>query len=778
MRKTVWKKIIPWLLVMGILALTGCSGQTENAVTDNGNSADPALANTQKSMGRYIEKEITLPAEISQLSDYPNATLQVLEDGELALLEQIAGLYLSENAGETWEKEETPWLTALGEAYISHMAIAPNKAVALIYWDPSKETEDTGEGSCPKYLYIDADGTEYDVPYTDTRDYLHQFWFSRDSRLYGYSLNGKVYEIDPEEGTLKKCFEIEGFSDYVCFTETRMIIIGSDGVTIYNMEEDLTEKDEVLQSFIIEKAGQDIGSNTGSHLVAASAGEEPEVLYVALKEGIYRHVMGGTAMEQVADGQINSLGDPQMYLQSFAALKNNEFAVLYDKARLFLYVYDESVPTVPEEQLSIYSLEEDYSIRQAISLFQKQNPEVYIRYEVGMTGEDGMTAEDAIKNLNTKIMSGNGPDLLVLDGLPEESYRQKGILADLTAIEEGMTGENSLFPNLVDAFREDGKLYSIPVRFRIPLIVGPEALLRNISDLNTLADAVEQLRQENPTGSLTGMITEEQVLYSLGISSQAAWLDEKGEIDKETLADFLTQAKRIYQSEIAGYDEAKLHEKIEMNENLSWTNTELVWERYDASASAKALSIAMNENKLGIGTIKGMNADFNMIGTLADQDEKFGYCLGQLQVEKGFLPATRLAIYAESMENELAVEFFRFVFSRELQDLELSTGFPMNQASFEALKENPRGEENQSGISVTAADGDGDNFFSLDIQWVSEERFEELKALVESLNTACISDSMIEKTVYEIGPGALNGNASIEDTVAEIVKKAAIYLAE
>ena len=136
-----------------------------------------------------------------------------------------------------------------------------------------------------------------------------------------------------------------------------------------------------------------------------------------------------------------------------AVLADDEFAVLYPTTKLCRYVYDETIPTVPEEEIRIYSLTEDYTVRQAVSLFQREHPEVYVRYEMGMSGSDGMTEEDAIRNLNTRLASGSGPDLLVLDGLPASSYEDKGLLADLTELEAGFTGENSLFSNLVDAVR-------------------------------------------------------------------------------------------------------------------------------------------------------------------------------------------------------------------------------------------------------------------------------------------------------------------------------------
>ena len=37
--------------------------------------------------------------------------------------------------------------------------------------------------------------------------------------------------------------------------------------------------------------------------------------------------------------------------------------------------------------------------------------------EAGMSGDDSVTDTDALKVLNTEIMAGTGPDVLLLDGI-------------------------------------------------------------------------------------------------------------------------------------------------------------------------------------------------------------------------------------------------------------------------------------------------------------------------------------------------------------------------
>ncbi|MCI8597409.1 MAG: carbohydrate ABC transporter substrate-binding protein [Lachnospiraceae bacterium] len=776
------KRIIAWLLFGILLILSGCAKGTETSPQDFANTSNSNGTESEagtdgesgNSMGRYLEQQIELPEEFQMMEPGTMGTLQVLESGEWILVESSIGIYVSADKGETWEQRPSTWLTELaGKGWISHVTVAPNGSVAAIY--SISEGEDSSYK--PQYCRADADGTEHEIVYTDSEDYLDKLWFGRDNTLYGFSLKGNVYEFDTENGEPRKICQVDGIVDYVCFTETYMIMVTSRGVELYDLEAGtLAQKDEVLQDFIEEETNGQIGSNTGSHLVVMAPGEEKDVVYLALEQGIYRHVIGGTVLEQVADGKLNSLGDPQMYLQTMAALPDNEFVILYNDAKLCHYTYDPNVPTIPEEQLSIYSLEDDYTIRQAVSLYQKKNPGTYIRYETGMTKDSGMTREDAIKNLNTKIMSGSGPDLIVLDGLPADSYKEKGILADLTEIEKGLTGENSLFPNLVDAFREDGKLYSLPIRFRIPLMVGDESVLNGISNLSDFADAMEELRKEQPEGRLTGMVCQDQVLYTLGLASSGAWLTADGKIDEAKLTDFLIQAKRVYDAEIAGYTDTELKEMQDRYIHLWSELEEVTWEDFNASASSMALGIAMKDAKLGIGTAKGMNADFNMISTLADLGD-VAYASYPGQMPNSFVPDTCIGISANSIENQLAVNFYRFLFEADLQDLDLPGGYPMNIASFEKQKIDIYADSEGGGISIGSG-SEGGEHYSLDIKWVTEENYQRIRKIVDSATTASVSDSIIEQVVTEVGTKAMDGKVSIENAVAEIVKNVAIYLAE
>ena len=145
----------------------------------------------------YGELEPVIPG--LQIYDYASVQNRIaMQPIDMALLEQTAGLYVSADNGEGWTREETPWLRDLREAWIAHMSMAPDGSVALVYSPPADETEETvEEGWNPEYLYVDPDGNPTALKSPDGSNTVHQFWFDKDSRLYAYTMSGKIFEMGP-----------------------------------------------------------------------------------------------------------------------------------------------------------------------------------------------------------------------------------------------------------------------------------------------------------------------------------------------------------------------------------------------------------------------------------------------------------------------------------------------------------------------------------------------------------------------------------------------------
>ena len=79
-------------------------------------------------------------------------------------------------------------------------------------------------------------------------------------------------------------------------------------------------------------------------------------------------------MEQVIDGSLSSLGDPTYSILAMTMNDKNEFLAAYNGGKIVKFTYDATVPSVPNDKITVYSLSEDDLVKQTISAYQTQYP--------------------------------------------------------------------------------------------------------------------------------------------------------------------------------------------------------------------------------------------------------------------------------------------------------------------------------------------------------------------------------------------------------------------
>lgn len=171
-----------------------------------------------------------------------------------------------------------------------------------------------------------------------------------------------------------------------------------------------------------------------------------------------------------------------------------------------------------------------------ISQFQKANPDVTVKLEIGMTGQDGITEADAIRTLNTEILAGNGPDMIRLDGFSIDTYTEKGLLADVSHV---LDQSGPLLEQITHCYETNGSVYAVPTTFAIPAIYGPSHIVSQIRDIDTLVSAMTQAQAENTTADtvLNGVLA---VLMADRFydSCSASWMNADGTLDAGKLTAF------------------------------------------------------------------------------------------------------------------------------------------------------------------------------------------------------------------------------------------------
>ena len=799
MKKTAVSKTLA-LFLSAALLFAGCgkTGGEQESVGDMAGGGD-------KTMGRYVEEEIGRPER--------NGGIVRLADGTLQIFDFNQGPFVSQDEGKTWTKKYDDWSGMVGEGYFMNAAAAKDGSLFLVYstYDAvsseegeeasQEEVSDAERSEQPDTEPTETEDTEVQVeesdmftidchymfvsPEGETREIMLPFdmdnyelitncWYTPDGRLLA-SQGGAIYEINQEDGSLTVLFETDGDADTACFSDTQMVAFTNTKAYRFDLVKgELMEQDEELDKFIsgLTNNGEKGVYWTSGNYSFLVAMDKDNTLYLACQDGLYQ-CTAGESPKQLLQGTLCSMGDPSNGKYGMLVEDGPVFLVLFSSG-LSRFTYDETMPATPDKELKVYSLKKDQTLQQAVSAYQKAHQDVFVKYEVGMSGENGLTAEDAIKALNTEIMAGNGPDVIMLDGLPIESYLAKGMLADLSENLKAVEEKEEFFDNITRVYEEDGKIYAIPTRFRIPLLMGNEEFVSNIQDLSSLSAVMEEMREKNPEGSILSAYTPEILLKMLAIASEPTWSKEDGNLQEETVKEFLTQAKKIYDNEISGISDSEKEEflnSVRGSDDSSGTAEETA---LDISWSILNF-LTKSQAQLAIGASQQVSLDFTNVISVPRVKPEVVYKPLSLQAENVFQAESIVGVSAKAAEPEMAREFVEMLLSYNVMSMQQEP-YPVNAASFDSFFDTDmEGDGAFGSMGISKDDG---SVATLDLYWPNEEEQKGLEQMVRSLKTPYLPGSPIEQAILEAGVSVLEGNMSVDEGVAQIKQKIQLYLSE
>lgn len=625
-------------------------------------------------------------------------------------------------------------------------------------------------------LVVKPDGTQIPVDFSAEEDIVKHIWITDNGRIILGTYGNILYEVK-EDGSCENFLTLENSPQMIAFQGSCMIIDGYEfeSLLLYDMEAREYISDEVLDDFVKENYDKRT-FNGGSWFDLYCFPGEDDVIYLAGNKGVHRHVVGGGAMEQIIDASLSSFGNPARHLLGMVTLENNEFMAIFTDGHLIRYVYDTTVPTVPNETVRAYSLRDNSALRQAISLYQTQNPEVYVEYEIGMEEGSAVTKEDALKKLNTEIMAGQGPDLLILSDLPVDSYIEKGLLADISPLIDSLEGEEKLFDNVVDAFKKDGRLYAVPCDVNLPTILCREKYLSDVQDLEDIADAMERLRADNPEKDLLRVCSEKGIMRTFSVGYAPFWKTEDGGIDSEAVAQFLAQTKRIYDAQMDGLPQEVIEEYERENEEYMEYYGMLPEDDEYFAYGMDDMNYSMGYRQFLAGTLGGAYGYAEL--TSVPRTKRFEDCVNlPMDGKEGsvFCVHTLAGISAVSEHKERAEGLLKTLLGPEGMT---TAGFPVNQTAFEnELYPDDYESPNEPYSEMAYIEEDG-KVYTWTVYWFDEAAAEALRSRIRSVNRPYVGDSVLEEAVYKAGTAYMRGEMSLEEAVADVEKSMAIYMAE
>jgi ABC-type glycerol-3-phosphate transport system substrate-binding protein len=710
MKKHIYNIIVGLLVGITAFGMTGCSDTIKN---------QKSSAYEEVLMGRYIEEPIEIPKDIKAIIDY-----KVKSDGTLELYgygsENQVIAYTSKD-GESWESKEAAWLSELVNGGNSIQQITYNeKGEYYIYYYNQDFRGHLGKLSSDHKI----DNLPYEI---DEGSYISRIQAIENGEIL-LGMDSGVVRINVADGSIIGEYTVTATEGDFVVVQDKLIVIDTQrgGIVVFNLESNNEE------AFIPYP-----GELGGSKLLSDDEGR----IYIANTEGISRLAPDSSIWENIIEGSTSTFGTPSLAMKAVAIKDNDEFIINFNSKEsgdmLISYSFNPNVPSRRPTQLNLYMLEDNRTIRQAVAEYQRQNQEVVVNMQVGLSESDAITKSDAIRTLNTQLLSGKGPDILVLDGLPIQSYMEKDVLLNMSDWIDGMKDSGKLIENITEAYREeDGTIYALPTRFTIPTLWGNAELVNGVSSLEELAGWAKA----NPDKKVfNSMMPEELIKTFYGITAHQ-WMDKKGQIKEEAFVIFLDAIKALAKQ--GGADTRQSSEGS-----------------YDHSP---ARNMAQKEVELYIAELTGfMDIPYLSSAIMQRGDGDFGPVLDKN--DGVYRPVGIIGINANSKNQDIAREIVKMAMSKEVQEVDLYDGFSINKEVLE---------------KQVKIDKDAMTTSQAQRQPETQIAYTKLKEQVDKLMIPAVTDEVLMNLIIEETKGYFDGEKTAKEAAAAVTTRTRAYLAE
>lgn len=460
------------------------------------------------------------------------------------------------------------------------------------------------------------------------------------------------------------------------------------------------------------------------------------------------------------------------YIDSDLSTYNVYNVVGINEKQFFAFCDGENVPVKftkvdpkdvkDKKQITLATVYTNWQIRQEVVEFNKSNDEYRINIldynSLYGTDEDYMAG---INKLNTDIVSGKVPDILVVDeNMPVNSYINKGLFEDLKPYinEDQEIDMDDLMPNVIEAFSIDGKLYTMMPSYYI------ETLVAKTSDVGeergwTVQEAKDLLASKPEGTQFINNVTREAMLdecMSMAGSQFIDWESGKCNFNSDEfiqMIEFIKSFPEEVNMEAFGDD--------------YWTNYDAMWREGKVITSKVGISNFNYYNYLEKGTF---GEKITIIG--------FPTSVGTGSVIR---PTFQMAISSKSPNKEGAWTFVRTFLLDEYQAGETNYNLPISIKRLKVLAEEATQRPyyldekgNKVEYDETYYIGDVEIVISPMTKQEAEEFVEQLYSFTEVYH---YDESLINIIKEEIAP-FFKGQKSAKDVAAIINSRAQIYVSE
>lgn len=690
----------------------------------------------------YIDSELSLPSNLVDVFDF------IRNDEKTIVLlglndENKLVYYLSDNEGKTFNGEELK-LPIEGEMNIISAAIRADGAVVILY----EKEEDSSKG-----LLLYNNG-EYTSINTNILNSIEDIKIYDDSLLCKVVNEDKIVSIGIDDGKEINKFKLDSSTIYSYYVVGNQLICFSEKSVIkYDIE--TGENKGVVQK--LNKESQNF----------ISASIEDDKIYFSSEDGFSQYNINEDELSIIINNKQNCFNNNNMKYEAGIKVSKEEYLILfYNNIDMSynLYNFKKNDGNVKNEKrtLTIYSLYEDRGIKQAISMYENKHKDIDINYEIGCME---LSEEEALKTLNTELIAGNGPDIIIFDGIDSENYIEKDMLVDLGDI---VLNNDDLFENVVNEYNNEGHVYSFPLCINVPIIAGRE-IDSTIKDINSLE---EYILNDNGERQLIEAYTAEEIIALFYRSNGNNFINEDKSINEENLKGFLEKCKEIYSKvEKTNPEEKKNKDKEEKDYLLNVISENQYVKDYYLNISDKYYTCLFEDYPtFAFGIIESI--DSKMVLNAIDEKDDIKYNIWNGTEGSYFIPKFEVGVSKNGNE-AIAKEFINEILSDTKGEYDLLNISSNKEASINALSEITEDTLDQMDV----VDNNGTTY-SIDFKVLDNNKINEFINEISSLqSSAKVNNIIFDKVINEMA-SYVSGEKNIDDTINAIKNSLEIYLME
>lgn len=428
----------------------------------------------------------------------------------------------------------------------------------------------------------------------------------------------------------------------------------------------------------------------------------------------------------------------------------------------------------------------DRQLEMAISKFQEAHPGYRIDLQTYPSPDDtGSNNEAYVKNLNTRILSGKGPDIISVAGLPHDKYVSKKILANLSDM---MAGDKSFdmskyYTNIFDALKTDNSLYVLPTRFTFNVMMANQEILEKSSikiddshwTWNDFKSASEKVTQKEVAGAgdraaLPGVSSMDMLNLFTG-GSYSNYIDADNKKASFTSGGFIDLLNTV-----KAFGDEKL-----VNSNIQTDMVSVL----DAAGRGSIVFYPCS--------IDDYFMYWFMKSALNGHLSLYNIPSAGNSGSRTFTTNSLYAINKNSKHTEIAWEFLKVLLSDEIQSQALreegaqGKSGASNDISIGGFPINKTAQQQKAQLAIDTSKGmtrkirlklDGPGEISLSPAAMAQADIDYINKFISDLNTYANTDPNIDKIIRDEAKAFFSGDKSAEETAELVQSRANTYLGE